>query len=79
MKKILLMGLSPTATEAGIRSWLNGFGPVRNVDFVRDGDANAPLAVVEMDISDEQTFFILSRISSYWHDGALVSARLLIH
>ena len=79
MKKFLLMGLSPTVTEAGIRSWLNGFGPVCNVDVVRDGDADAPIAVVEMDISDGQAAFIVSRIQRYWHDGSLISARLLIH
>lgn len=79
MKKILLMGLSPTATEAGIRSWLNGFGPVRNVEFVREEDAKAPVAIVEMDITDGLAAFIVSRIQHYWHDGSLLSARLLIH
>jgi hypothetical protein len=77
MKKIMLMGLSPTTTEDGVRSWLNGYGQVSHVDIVREGDDHAPIAVVEMDISDEQAFFVVSRISSYWHDGALVSARLL--
>jgi hypothetical protein len=79
MKKILLMGLSATATEAGVRSWLSGFGSVLNVDFVREGDAKTPVAVIEMDITDGQAFLIVSRISSYWHDGSLVSARLMAH
>jgi hypothetical protein len=79
MKKILLMGLSATATEAGVRSWLSGFGAVRNVDLVREGEATAPVAVIEMDITDGEAFLIVSRISSYWHDGSLVSARLLNH
>jgi hypothetical protein len=39
MKKILLQGLNPTTTEAGVRFWL----------------------------------------SRYWHDGALVTAYLLMH
>jgi hypothetical protein len=79
MKKILLMGLSATATETGIHSWLSGFGAVRKVDLVREGDATAPVAVIEMDISDGQAFLIVSRISRYWHDGSMVSARLLVH
>jgi hypothetical protein len=79
MKKILLMGLSATATEAAIHSWLSGFGAVREVNLVREGDATAPVAVIEMDITDGQAFLIVSRISSYWHDGSLVSARLLSH
>ena len=77
MKRILLMGLGAKATAAGVRSWLGGFGPVLDVHLVRDGDAESPLAVVEMDITDGQAFLLESRISNYWHDGALVNARLL--
>ena len=79
MKKILLMGLTASATEAGIRSWLSGYGQVNHVDLVHEGDATAPVAVIEMDITDGQVFLIVSRISGYWHDGSLVSARLLNH
>ncbi len=78
MEEILLMGLSPTTTEAEVRTWLSSFGPVLSVDIVREGDAKAPVAVVEMDITDAQAFRIVSRISNYWHDGSLVSARLLV-
>jgi hypothetical protein len=49
------MGLGPTATEGGVRSWLSGFGPVHDVAFVRDGNAVPPLAIVEMDIANGQT------------------------
>jgi hypothetical protein len=73
------MGLGLTATEDGIRSWLSGFGPVRNVVFVREGSARAPVALVDMDIADAQAAFIVSRIQNYWHNGSLVSARLLLH
>lgn len=79
MKRILLMGLAPTATEAEIGSWLNGFGPVHNVVFVREGNAQAPVAIVEMDITDGHAAFIVSRVQSYWHDGSMISARLLLH
>lgn len=79
MKKILLIGLAPTATEAGIRSWLNGFGTVCNVALVREGNSMAPVAMVDIDISDAQATFIVSRIQNYWHDGSLVSAHLLLH
>lgn len=73
------MGLSPATTEAEVRTWLSGFGKVSHVDLIREGNVQAPVAVVDMDISDGQAFFVVSRISSYWHDGALVSARLLPH
>jgi hypothetical protein len=79
MKKILLVGLGPQATEAGICSWLSGFGPVIDVELVREGDAMAPVALIRMDIGDAEAFYIVSRISNYWHEGSLVSARLLTH
>ena len=79
MKKFLLTGLGAEATEAGIRSWLSEFGSVLSVNFVRDGDTNTPVAIIEMDITDGQAYFIQTRISSYWHDGSLVSAHLLGH
>jgi hypothetical protein len=78
-EKILLMGLSATVTEAGIHAWLSSFGAVRKVDLVREGDATAPLAVIEMDITDGQAFLIVSRISRYWHAGSVISARFLMH
>jgi hypothetical protein len=78
-KNILLMGLRATASEAGVHSLLSAFGAVRKVALVRDGDPTAPVALVEMDINDGQAFLIVSRISRYWHDGSLVSARLLNH
>jgi hypothetical protein len=79
MKKFLLTGLGAMANETGIRSWLNAYGPVCKVEFVREGDAKAPVALVEMDITDGQAANLVSRIQHYWHDGYLVSARSLIY
>jgi len=79
MKKILLLGLSSTTTESAVRTWLNRYGLVWHVEFFYEGDASKPLAVVEMDITDGLASLIVSRISSYWYDGTLVSAQLLIH
>ena len=78
-KAILLTGLRSTISVDGIRDWMCEFGPVYHVEIVRGGNAAAPLAVVEMEVSEAQAFFIVSRISNYWHEGSLVSARLLFH
>jgi len=78
MKKLVLSGLRATVTEADVGSWLSRFGPVGSVRFVREGDDQAPVAVVEMDLSDAEAFYLTSRLSRYWHDGSLVSATLLI-
>lgn len=79
MKRLLITGVNPTSTPDALASWLTRFGPVIGVNIVRDGDARAPIAIVDMDISDAQASFIVSRIANYWHDGALVSASWLMH
>jgi hypothetical protein len=78
-KKFLIMGLGGTATEESVRSWLSHFGPVVRVDIIRDGNANDPVAFVEMEIGDEAAAHLVSRLSDYWHEGKLVNARLLHH
>jgi len=79
MISILLTGLSARTTEEQVQAWLGCFGPVQHVCLVRDGNAQAPVAVIRMDIDYAQAYCITSRISNYWHDGSLVSALLLIH
>jgi len=78
-KKILITGLGAAATEESIRSWLGRFGPVVRVDIIRDGDADRPVAVVEMEISDGVAECLAFRLSDYGHDGDQVCARLLNH
>lgn len=79
MKKIMLTGLSPEVTEESVRVSLEKLGPVRSVSIIRDGDAQSPVVVVLMDISDEQAFSLISRVTDYWHDGHMINARLLLH
>ena len=78
-KKFAITGLGPATTKDSVLIWLGSFGPIVDVEIIRDGDAAAPIAVVEMDIGDEQAFLLTSRISNYWHDGYIVSASLLHH
>ena len=78
-KKILIMGLGAGTTEAAIRSLLGRFGPVVQVSIVREGDADNPVALVEMDIDDAAAANLVFRLSNYWHEGAIVTARLLHH
>lgn len=78
-KKILITGLRAGATEASIQSWLGRFGPVVQVDIIREGSAADPFALVEMDIGDGVAAYLVSRLSNYWHEGAVVNARLLHH
>lgn len=77
MKKILFLGVDPDTTEDQIRGELERFGPVHEVQIVHDGDARHPWVVAYMDISDEVAYLITSRFQHRWHNGHLVTARLL--
>ena len=79
MKKIMFSGLLPDVTEEAVRKSLEKVGPVHSVSIIKDGDASAPLVIVEMDISDVQAFQLTSRVTDYWHDGHMINARLLLH
>ncbi len=78
MKKILLIGFDGCLTEESIRSLLERFGPINRVDVFRQGNANAPLVVVEMDIGDNTAALLTSRISRYWHEGHVINAHTLL-
>mgnify|MGYP003604529322 FL=1 len=79
MKKIMFSGLLPDVTEEAVRKSLEKVGTVHTVSIIKDGDASAPLVIVEMDISDVQAFQLTSRVTDYWHDGHMINARLLLH
>jgi RNA recognition motif. (a.k.a. RRM, RBD, or RNP domain) len=78
-KKILIRGLGGGVTEVDVQSWLGRFGPIVQVDIIREGNAANPYALVQMDIGDAAAATLVSRLSNYWHEGAVVSAWLLHH
>ena len=78
-KKILITGLGAGVTEEGVRSLLGRFGTVVQVDIIREGSADKPLALVEMCIGNGSAAYLVTRLSNYWHEGSSVSARLLHH
>lgn len=79
MKKIMFTGLLPNVTEEAVRASLEKVGPVHSVSIIRDGDAKAPVVIVQMDISDAQAYSLTSRVTDYWHNGHMINARLLLH
>lgn len=79
MKKFILTGFGPATTEENIQSWLGEFGPVVDVEIIRDGNAMMLVAFVEMDIADEQAFLLTSRINNYWHEGRMVNVWSVRH
>lgn len=78
-KKFLIVGISADSTEESIGAWMSRFGPIQQVKIIRDGDPNDPVALLEMDIGDGATVYLLSHLTGYWHEGRLLTARLLHH
>lgn len=78
-KKFLISGLGAAATEEGILAWLSHFGQIQRVEIVRDGNPDDPMVLLEMAIGDGAAGYLLSHLTDYWHEGKLVSARLLHH
>ncbi len=78
-RKLLITGLGASATEESIRSWLSRFGPVVQIQLIRDGDADHPVAIVEMEIGLGAAVYVVLRLSDSGHDGDQVTARLLEH
>jgi hypothetical protein len=76
-KKILIKGLGSDASETAVRSRLDRFGPVVRVDIVREGSSAELSALVEMDIGDKAAEYLVFRLNRFWHEDAVVSARLL--
>ena len=79
MKRFLLTGFGPATTEESIQSFLREFGPVVGVDILRDRNATVLVAFVEMDIGDEQAFFLASYISNFWHEGHMINMWHVFH
>ena len=78
-RKFAITGLGQATTKDSVQVLLDGFGPVVDVEIIRDGDAAAPIAIVEMAIGDAQAYRLTSRINNYWHDGRALSASVLHH
>lgn len=79
MKKILLDGFSSSTTEESVRALLERYGPVQRVSFVRQGNADTPLVVAEMDIGNNAAALLTSRIFRYWHEGRVINAHALLN
>lgn len=79
IKKFLITGLGAASAEESIQAWLGQFGLVVSLKIIHDGNPAVPVALVEMDIDDEQAFHLVSRISNYWHEGYMVNVWHLLH
>jgi len=79
MKKIMFTGLPADVTEDSVRLAMEKLGPVASISIIREGDPDAPVVVVELDISDGWANLITTRTTDLWHDGRIINARILLH
>lgn len=79
MKKIMFSGLPADITEDSVRAAMEKLGPVGSLSIIREGNPDAPVVVVELDISDGWAHMITSRTTDLWHDGRVINARILPH
>ena len=76
MKKIMFSGIPADIDEPRLRQALECYGPITRISIVRDGDPKHPVAVVEMQITDQVAFDLTTRLTDIWHDGQHISYQI---
>lgn len=74
MKKLLFTNLPDEIDEASVRHELKNLGYIGRVRIFRDEGLYAPIAVVEVDLTDTQALHFTARVRRYWFGDRLVSA-----
>lgn len=77
--KILLTGLQPDFDPLALRERMAQFGPVVDVQTVRDGDPQQPWAVVEMALGVAEATEVARRIDGIHHVDRFIRARVMLH
>jgi hypothetical protein len=75
--KILLTGLQPDFDLANLRERMTHFGPVVDVQPVRDGDPDHPWAIVEMAIGVAEAHEIARRIDGIYYVDRFIRATVM--
>jgi hypothetical protein len=77
--KILLTGLQPDFDVAALRERMTHFGPVLDVQAVRDGDPEHPWAIVEMALGAGEANEVARRIDGIYHVDRFIHARVMLN
>lgn len=76
--KILLTGLQPDVDLAALRERMAHFGPVVDIQAVRDGDPQQPWAIVEMALGVAEATEVARRIDGIYHIDRVIRARVML-
>ncbi len=77
--KIVLSGLQPDFSIDALRERMTHFGPVLDVQPVREGNPDQPWAIVEMDLGVAQATEVARRIDGTFFIDRFIRARVLVH
>ncbi len=77
--KIVLSGLQRDFDLETLRDRMTRFGPVVDIQAVRDGDPEHPWAVVEMAIDAAEATEIARRIDGIYYIDRFIRARVMLH
>ncbi len=78
VKKLLFTNLPDEIDEARVRHELKNLGRIDQVRIFRDEGLYAPIAIVEVDLTDTQALAFTARVRRYWFGERLVSAFQLL-
>jgi hypothetical protein len=77
--KIVLSGLQPDFDLEALRDRMLQFGPVVDIQAVRDGDPEHPWAIVEMALDVAAATELARRIDGIYYIDRLIRARVMLH
>lgn len=77
--KIILTGLREDADMEKLRERMSHFGPVLDIQAVRDGDPDKPWFVVNMDIDVAEATKVARRIDGIYYNDRFLHARVMFH
>jgi len=77
--KIVLTGLQRDFDLENLRDRMTKFGPVVDIQAVRDGDPDRPWAIVDMALGVAEATEVARRIDGIYYIDRFIHARVMLH
>ena len=77
--KLILSGLSPETDLDKLSERMRYFGPVRDINVIREGDPDCPWFLIELDITPDVATEVARRIDGLYFNGRFIHARVMLH
>jgi hypothetical protein len=76
--KIVLSGLQPDFDLESLRDRMTKFGPVTDIQAVRDGDPDQPWAIVDMALDVAEATEVARRIDGIYYIDRFIHAHVML-